>query len=305
MSSSTSSTMFLSNISVVDHAYIDSRGNVVGGSFNPSFFVTGEIDPVEQVVVDFSSVKKQLKQIIDDKENGFDHKLWFLRGYSAGTITDAAPDNGQAMVNINTPTTNLVAPRNSVKVVEGGVYTLPSSSQFIGDYVETELRKLHPGINLKVECVNNTDCHFPTGVTNASLFRYAHGLKESTSWGCKNISHGHLSYVQLFPVTEASLQLASNIAKELDDTIFIYNANITSSDDVAVMVEYVTQDRGYFNALYMKDNYKLVVLETETTVEHLVEYVAALFAEELDVVGVQQVLISEGLSKGACVTLGS
>lgn len=298
--SSNSSTMFLSNISIVDHAYIDQRGNVVGGSFNPSFFVSGEIDPVEQVVVDFSAVKKQIKQIIDHNETGFDHKLWFIHGYSAGAVTLMGN-----RVHIDTPTTTLTVPKNAVTLISGGEYSINDIGAHIGEYVEHELRKLHPGVNISVECVNSVDCHFPTSTSIASLFRYAHGLKQSTSWGCKNIAHGHLSYIQLFPASNEVGKLARHIAADLDDTIFVFAENITEDTDSYLTVSYTTEERGDFAARYNKEAYKLVVLETETTVEHLVEYVTAAFADELDALGVTAVLVSEGLSKGACISLGS
>lgn len=298
--SSNKSTMFLSNISIVDHAYIDQRGNVVGGSFNPSFFVTGEIDPVEQVVVDFSAVKKQIKLIIDDKEQGVDHKLWFIRGYSAGTIE--ITDSGYT---ITTPTTTLTVPKNAVTVIDGGDYSVESIGLYMGEYVQTFLRKLHPNVNIEVECSNSVDVHYPTQERYAPTFRYAHGLKNSTSWGCKNIAHGHLSYIQLLPINIETRELAAAIACDIDDTIFVFAENVTENNVDDVLVSYNTDERGEFSARYRKDAYKLTILETETTVEHLVEYVTAKYAAELDALSVGAVLVSEGLSKGACIRLGA
>lgn len=293
-----SSTMFLSNLSIVDHAYIDHRGNVVGGSFNPSFLVSGEVDPVEQVVVDFSAVKKQIKAIIDDKEYGFDHKLWFIQGYSNGTLFQ----DSDTTLRIVTPTTQLQMPVNAVKVIPDGIYSIDAIGRHMGELVERELSKLHPKINVRVECLNSVDAHFPTNARSAALFRYAHGLKDSTSWGCKNIAHGHLSYVQLLPVNEVTSKLVETITQQLDDTIFVFRDNIIRDDEDVLVVGY-DSERGRFDAAYQKNAYKLVILETETTVEHLVDYVVGAFAEEFDALGVSHVLVSEGLSKGACATV--
>lgn len=299
MSTPNKSTMFLSDLTVVDHAYIDDRGNVVGGSFNPSFFVSGEVDPVEQVVVDFSAVKKQIKSIIDNKEFGFDHKLWFIVGYSAGTTSIS----GNTM-EITTPTTRLVMPTNAVKIFAGSGYHTDRIGVEMGRLVESVLCSMHPGINIMVKCVNNINCHVPTDVNTTTLFRYAHGLKESTSWGCKNIAHGHLSYIQLLPDSPSARGLANWIAADLDDTIFIYNDNIVEGNAGYTTIEYTTE-RGYFRGEYKNDAYKLVVLLTETTVEHLVEYVVAKYSDHFTANGVDTVLVSEGLSKGACITLSA
>lgn len=71
------STLFIGNLTTIDYAYIHpTRYTIKGGSLNLSVEVTGDIEPVENVVVDFGTIKKKIKSLIDDKEEGFDHKLW-------------------------------------------------------------------------------------------------------------------------------------------------------------------------------------------------------------------------------------
>lgn len=313
------SSLFLSDISVVDHAYIDDNGNIVGGSFNPSFLVTGEIDPVEQVVVDFSSVKKQIKETIDAREGGFDHKLWFIKGYSNGSIRISQIENVE-YVTIDTPTTKLIVPQNAVTVIDDPKvpdYTVNSIGFALQNHVEKYLRTLHPHSNIRVVCINNQNRHYPTKNTESALFRYTHGLKDSTSWGCQNIAHGHLSYIQALDVNndcsnEAKLVL-DNIASTLDNTVFVMADNIKSSivgprlDSLSlvpkeIQVSYKT-DRGMFLAVYKTDAYKITILETETTIEHIVEWVAATYGDILKQHGCTGLFVSEGLSKGAFVLL--
>ena len=108
--------LFLSDLTVVDHAYIDDSGNVVGGSFNPTFYVAGNVDPVEQVVVDFSTIKKDIKNIIDSRLIGFDHKLWVIDGYSnVNTLSwnSLSHDTDATQVEIETPTTKLSIPESA------------------------------------------------------------------------------------------------------------------------------------------------------------------------------------------------
>lgn len=297
-----SSTMFLSNLTILDHAIIDERGNVVGGSFNPSFFVTGRIDPAEQVVVDFSTVKKDIKNIIDHKETGFDHKLWWIQGISLGTTSTV----GDRII-IVTPTTRLEMPTNAVRFIPTveGADIIDTIQTCINKHVTKELRKLHPGGEIQVKGYCFTDAHFPTSNQCAAFFRYAHGLKDSTSWGCNNIAHGHLSYIQLLPTTASSVVLQKQIATDLHDTMFVFNENITDDFADELTVEYDTPLRGHFLAQFNKKDYNIIILETETTVEHLVEYVVAKYHNELTTLGVELVLVSEGLSKGACLTVSA
>jgi hypothetical protein len=164
-----------------------------------------------------------------------------------------------------------------------------------------------------VECRNSTNQHLPfsgksPGESLAkSTFTYVHGLKDSTSWGCQNISHGHLSYLILqsgntYNVGSNISQLAADICDDIDKAVFINTENIVRDDSDSITIEYTTP-RGVFKATYSKSAYNTIVLETETTVEHLVEYVCAKYERELQEAAVQIVYLSEGLSKGACITL--
>lgn len=298
-------TMFLSQLTILDHAYIDDVGVVVGGSFNPDFIVAGDVDPVEQVVVDFSTVKKDLKKIIDAKEEGFDHKLWFIEGFSQGFYEEYTDDTGPR-VKITTQSTFLDVPRNALKVFEADDYSITSVGTALADYVEKEMRKLYPTI--RITCLNNAKAHTPTldpddtQSAEVALFTYSHGLKDSTSWGCNNIAHGHLSYVQISPVNPDTQHLQNVIASELDGVVFINRENVVLETDKVIALDYTT-DRGRFYARYNLDANYVQVLETETTIEHLVENIKNTYLPQLKQAGAKFLFVSEGLSKGAVAAL--
>lgn len=301
----TQATMFLSQLTILDHAYIDECGVVVGGSFNPDFLVGGDVDPIEQVVVDFSTVKKDLKGIIDHKEIGFDHKLWFIEGYSQGHYEEYINDLEQPRIRITTMATYLDVPRNAVTIFAATEYSIDSIGTVLGEFVEAEMRKKYPTV--RITCFNNTKAHTPTLNTfgpagEVALFTYSHGLKDSTSWGCNNIAHGHLSYVQIHPQTPESVELQDKIAKNLDGVVFVNRSNVTSEDETQITLEYTT-GRGLFMARYKKGPNYLIVLDTETTIEHLVEYVRETNEGELRKVGARFLFVSEGLSKGAVAAM--
>lgn len=317
------STMFLSDVTVLDHAYIDNNGFIVGGSFHPCFNVSGEIDGTEQVVVDFSAIKKQIKALIDSKETGYDHKLWIIEGFS--NVTDVSVISEDEIV-ITTPEAQLHVARSAVKKVHliDGVNTPSYSYEYIGlhlsDYLTSNLQIEHPNVNIKVETFVTEHLHsyFPsfeenTAITYPITFRYTHGLRNSTSWGCQNIAHGHLSYIRLMTtpfVNEDSYdfesrmcsvnRLCDKIARELHDAVFIDTANLVSMDETGVQIEYQSRDRGLFAAKY-SNNHKIRILPTETTIELIVEYVKEQYKEELVKNGITGIMISEGLSKGAIV----
>lgn len=321
------STMFLNDLSVVDHAYITEHGAVRGGSFNPSFLVSGEIDPVEQVVVDFSTIKKQLKAAIDDKSVGFDHKLWVIKGFSSCDIivdgvtvsdfevlADHSVYGELTPITIKTPTTELTVPKNAIKFV---VPATPNHSAYtignVGLWFAEFLNKWFNG-SVEVECFNNINAHtlHPQSTNPIGYFTYAHGLKDSTSWGCQNIAHGHLSFIQFDTTAPIEIQqeLLNLICADLDGTVFINHDNVVAVDDNTVEIQYTTP-RGTFKGKYPLEDWNLcdtviqsspmksIILETETTIEFLVEYINASYGDLLQKHQISRIFVSEGLSKGA------
>lgn len=288
------SKIFLNNLSVVDHAYVDDKGQIVGGSFNPSFIVSGKIDPVEKVVVDFSTVKKSMKTLIDQHiwdphNNGYDHKIWWINGFSKGIIE---PHDHADRYIIKTDYFTSEFPSDALKIIDVIKDAHPShSASYIGrsfeKFLETELSKVYPNVDVSVECSNNIDVHTYDKSLPVYYFRYVHGLKDSTSYGCQNVCHGHLSYFQYHYDDDLCL----DIQKDLDNAIFINKSNIVSEDDEFLTISYITEQRGLFKATYNKKLCKLIVLDTETTIELIAEYINKQY-------NITDFFVSEGLSKG-------
>ena len=313
--------MFLNHLTIVDHAYIDDTGEIIGGSFNPSFLVSGDVDPTEQVVVDFSTVKKQIKNIVDCPEKGFDHKLWVLND-SAVTCTEYSDVDANGLIEqrimLVTPIVQLDVPLNAVKFVDATSYTISTIGNALAKYVTDEIKVTHPSVTVQV--VNDCNAHVLSHFTHDGIvycaatelerevvrFSYVHGLKDSTSWGCKNIAHGHLSFIQLFTHNalisshrSEMMGLEYDIAQEINGTTFIRKENVVHQDEDQLIIEYTTESRGRFKATYNLADTKVVVLDTETTIENLVSYIKGKFSDRLKDLRVDAIFVSEGLSKGA------
>ena len=296
------STMFLNNTTAIDHAYIDDTGWVVGGSVSPTMFVTGDVDPVEAVVVDFSTVKKEIKHIIDAKYSGFDHKLWIIEDYSVCEVFD----HKDGTLTITTPLLNIQAPKDAFKFIKNPFFRsgkLESYRTAVTDQLEEEimagLEEDHKGANIHVSL--DLEDVFTGNVrmnTDMVPFRYVHGLRNSTSWGCQNVAHGHLSYLAAYSDNplEASIVL-SRIASDLDKSVFAWEKNVTRADSGMYIIDYET-GRGKFS-MQLKSSRMLKVLKTETTVENLATFVADIYKDELKKAGVRMLFVSEGLNKGA------
>lgn len=338
-----SSTMFLNHVTVVDHAYIDPAGRVIGGSHHPSFHVRGCPDPIEKVVVDFSAVKKDIKAAIDAYEGGFDHKLWIIEGWSKATIL---PSDKDTHIVVDTPKVRIELPVNDVKVISLGSladtdldqsYEHSLSPNIVKDvageayaaHVQAALQEKYPNVQISVTCINSEQFHIPLdsyrdnfrATTSALPFRYVHGLRDSTSHGCKNIAHGHLSFLQIRAGREYSITAAPNcdfdvlldkLRSQIDGCIFVRRDNIidlrfdSTNNRMVLEIGYTTPRGDFKMTCYQhlsdkgQNDQPIHVLDTETTVEFLAEFVATQLGRHFKH---HMVYVSEGLSKGAIAQL--
>ena len=284
------SSMFLRNVTCIDHAYIDDVGMIVGGSYHQDLLVSGEVDPVEQVVVDFSSVKKQIKQIIDDKETGFDHKLWIFEVKSKCNYFI----NGDR-ISINTPFFKLDLPLNAVKIISvSGYTTLP----FLY-HVETQMAKeLELGLselNAPNKITVELKLHEETFGKDHITFTYFHGLRNSTSWGCNNVAHGHTSFAEVYDDLGCRLnEIEDMIADYINGAMFVFKDNLVGDSTI----QYTTS-RGLFRLVFEPNSVKHIIMDKETTIENIVDFVVSKLGISIGFHGIKRIMISEGLQKGA------
>lgn len=287
-------SLFLNQLTIIDHAYIGKDHKVHGNSFNPSFIVSGEVDPHESVIVDFSTIKKDIKLIIDNhdhnnSDNGLDHKLIVLKN----SYNDIVYHNN--IITIKTDTFETTMPCDAVKVIEEiSNYSVKAFGDYLEVFLKEKLTEIYPLINIDVKC-NNSEApvFYSSNFIDYIMFRYVHGLKNSTSYGCQNANHGHLSYIQSIELYN-NPELVAKIKADIDDCIFIFKENIIEEDVDTITIEYTTV-RGLFRSKYYKKFYKIIILPTETTVEFLAMYIKERYMLT------EQLYVSEGLSKGAMI----
>lgn len=298
MSTQKKSCLFLQQVTTIDYAYINNEGQIVGGSYNADFEVTGDVEANEQVVIDFGKVKSSIKQIIDGKFHGFDHKLWVINGYSNLEVYDSNLDI-KDLVYIRTPIQELTLPITATKVLASNKF-----EEIIAQQVEDGLHVVYPNANVKVKCELNNNPSIPSGCNSWSYFSYTHGLKHSSSWGCKNIAHGHLSFIGVDhePMKEFYFD---EILDMIDGANFINAENLSTSypDPGLTKVTYNTSDRGIFYHEFNTNKVNHIIMSTETTIENIIAWVKLEFGDFLKEQGATRLYLSEGLMKGACVDL--
>lgn len=278
-------SLFFRNVSVVDHGYIDEDGRVIGGSYFPHVTVKGKVTEDENVVIDFSKGKNLIKQAFDDI---MDHKIWVIEGYSNATVEN----------DIFTPENYLITtPVMTSSIPKWRVFQMKKEDTFnklIQDYL------LERGLNVEVD-VEMSENTFSTQANNT--FRYSHGLKNSSSQGCKNPNHGHLSFIELEGLDEyKKLKVKNKIIEELDKVVFIYRDNIIYEDSDIIKIGYIVNKENFKNT-YLKNGNKIIISDEETTAENLINLIANRYSKELKEANVTKLYLSEGLQKGSIIDL--
>jgi len=293
------SSIFFSKISVVDHAKLTAVGPL-GGSFNLSAIAS--LDPaemgVEQVVVDFSSGKKEIKNVIDahhadPEKNGFDHKLWVPSDADIKQLSDGSIEVYDSFVYVK-------GPADMFKMVSSRRAEMTNRVRLISD-MEQLVSKMLPREQYEILLDDDPypviDCSMFCSEEATYMFEYTHGLAESSSFGCKNILHGHKSFARVLSRDRyMSDHIAKLIADHLDGS-YIYNAKHSPAERV---IDYTTV-RGHMRLEFGNyDGLKMIRLEVEPTIENIIEYVCGIpeIAFELQSEPVV-VMVSEGLQKGA------
>lgn len=295
------SSLILNDLTCVDHAYIDSNGLIVGGSFHPTVILTGEVTDDEHVVIDFSKCKKLVKSLIDDHFTGFDHKLWIMSDSKANVYIH--PKKFEIATGPVTITTDQHALRSL-----GCNYDPKEIGKVMARYLEENIFEAMQQ-KIKVEVLINTNFHALHSGVGAFPFRYAHGLKDSSSFGCQNIAHGHLSYIQALGEGYSAMsnpklnEFMLTLANGLDETYFVAKKNIEHYSSNLLCMRYEACQRGEFTAVINTESQKVQIIDTETTIEHLIEYIKKECRDDLLSLGAKYLVVSEGLTKGSIVEL--
>jgi hypothetical protein len=80
--------------------------------------------------------------------------------------------------------------------------------------------------------------------------------------------------------------------------VLAHNQNVVKETDDYVKIQYASE-RGIWKATYSKAHNKIIILDRETTIENIVDWVVEKHLGTLMMGHVKRLFVSEGLSKGA------
>lgn len=321
------SEMWLSNVTLIDCAFYDEATDILmGDSIDYEFLVEGYLnDEKEQVVVDFSKVKKAIKEFMDDK---YDHRLLLVpkKCYESEVRYKRVQRGDKSDI------THTITPRFEVTMdteeyqKSVRVFARDNKDELAGVCIDRIikrellqfLQKRWPNvtdIKLRRRIAINP-CTMGEGhVRQPRVFDYVHGLANSTSFGCQNIMHGHRSFFQIFAretTRNVYLERATRLMDQIErailllvDGAYIVNRKYLEPNGT---VGYESASRGAMSLNFKKTS-KVAIIDDEPTIENIVseigKYVESLpeYAElkSMDI-QLSRIVVTEGTWKGATYT---
>lgn len=297
------SSLFFRKTSVIDHAIMGPEG-IRGGSYNLNFTASlpKEKFDEEAVVVDFSSGKKEVKELIDrhvpdSHINGWDHKVWV-------PTRDTSVTSGDGIIRVEDDFAIISGPSDMFRFVDCTHEDLVKQdviewfmTQYLNTFINTDVDYQ---VKLDQEAYQEAYPYEVEGVeVSRAYFDYYHGLRNSSSFGCICVAHGHKSFVDVVTDPKDHLigyDIAATIAGLLNHQ-YIYHKDVLH----AGAFSYTTQRRGPMS-YKPKVIIESIEINEEPTIENIVEWVKKqpeVIAAITSLDGPATIMISEGLQKGA------
>lgn len=290
--------LFVNDLTVIDFSYLCPKRGIVGESWIVDITLDGSLDD-QSMVLDFGRVKKQIKAIIDDS---VDHKLAVPAEHEFTQVVRSANGSGY-WVDFMRPdhrSIHLFCPADAFAFIDADVVNMDSVKAYLQAVIKRELPANVEGLELTLRAE----------AISGFYYHYTHGLKKHDG-NCQRIAHGHRSALQVFINNMRTPRLEKQWADRWQD-IYVGSredvVNVTqmqlsaaaqqvlgTTNDSHVCYSYHA-DQGLFELVVPVD--ENTIIDTDTTVECISEYLARQIKHQEGVVDVK-VIAFEGVGKGA------
>ena len=280
-------TLFVEQLTVIDASYLCPRRGLVGESWIVDLELEGALDE-QSMVLDFGSVKKQLKRAIDE---GPDHTLIVPLHYPAQQT--ATLEDGRVR------TLFMSAVGGIEHTAPAGALTLLEAPEVTTDALIAHLApKLAAAVPANVARIGLTLRH--EAIEGAS-YHYTHGLRKHRG-NCQRIAHGHRSRLVIRVDGARDGTLEQEWAERFRDIYHYTGAHVIADDGERLSLAY-TAPEGEFELVLPKARCYLLGEETDSTVEEIAEHLAARVAAARPGHRIE-VRAFEGVMKGAIARQG-
>ena len=275
--------LFVENLTVIDFAYLHARRGLVGESWIVDVELAGDLDE-QGMVFDFSSVKKTIKQVIDET---VDHCLAYpakaenlVSDFSTYCHLSWTLEDGTRIEHVSPPEALCAIPAKTV------------SADAVKDVLKDALQAVLPSNVLQVDLTLREE------QIDGAYYHYVHGLKKHLG-NCQRIAHGHRSRIYTLRDGQRDGQLETDWAQRWED---IY---IGTEEDIAE--EFVDHDTTYLHFRYQANqgDFELIIprervylIQTDSTVEWLADHLAGTSKQRYPDSHIR-VQAFEGVGKGA------
>ncbi|MCG3864050.1 MULTISPECIES: 6-carboxytetrahydropterin synthase [unclassified Photobacterium] len=290
--------LFVRDLTVIDASYLCTDRGMVGESWILDVVMSGELNEMS-MVLDFSRVKKQIKQLVDQY---VDHRL--IVPAKSPAIHTAATITGYTTVDLLREDKNihLHCPEQAFCFIDAETVTIESVTEHVYQVLKDNLPENVQGLEVVLR----------HEVIQGAFYHYSHGLKKHDG-NCQRIAHGHRSPIELIVNGERNAELEKQWAKRWQDIYLGSEEDVCSvselnlsecaksvSDETHYGFRY-TAPQGEFELAIARSETEM--LATDTTVELLANYIAEKVKPSLSAADCLDVVAYEGVGKGAMATL--
>ncbi|MCE2593314.1 6-carboxytetrahydropterin synthase [Motilimonas cestriensis] len=284
--------LFVKALTVIDSSYLDTTRGMVGESYQVDVELDGRVND-QNMLLDFSLVKKQIKSIIDDV---VDHKL-IVPTQVAG-ISVVGTQQQQIRFPLNTGEAIVLnGPAEAYCLLESECVSIAGLTAYLEHAILSQLPNNITGLKLNLSHEK----------IDTPFYHYSHGLKKHDG-NCQRIAHGHRSRLDIFLDDKWEHGLVDHWAKAWQD---IYLGSMEDKVDLAdLSIQCDQQQQSYaFQYTASQGLFELIIpqrlcqlLPLDTTIESLTEYLCHTIKADHPTCKVK-VMGYEGIGKGAIVEL--
>ncbi|MHA2714850.1 6-carboxytetrahydropterin synthase [Vibrio owensii] len=286
--------LFVNDLTVIDASYLCETRGMVGESWILDVVMHGDLNEMS-MVLDFSKVKKQIKQLVDQY---VDHRL--LVPVKNSAVERANTKAGYTQVDLmrGEKSIHLHCPDEAFCFVDAQEISIESVTQHIHQVLRGHLPT-------NVASIDVTLRHEKL---DGAYYHYTHGLKKHDG-NCQRIAHGHRSPIQILVDGQRDTAREDAFAQRWQD---IYLASIEDLVEISHLelsehANLINCDTHFgFRYTTSQGDFQLAiahseteVLNTDTTVELLAVFIANEIAPSLEEGQSLQIIAYEGVGKGA------
>ncbi len=247
--------LFVNQLTVMDFSCLHASRGLVGESWQVDIELLGGLDD-QGMVLDFSDVKRQVKQLIDER---FDHRLLIPADHPGLEIED----NRISFMQNNGMRIRHQGPEESVQFIPGGEITPESVARAIELALEPKLP----------DNVHSVSLQLTPETEQGAWYQYSHGLKLHCG-NCQRIAHGHRSRIRIWRNDVRDEVLEQFWAGLLRDVYIGTEADLTAItrwNDQSMFRFAYTAEQGDFELELAAD--RCYLIDTESTVENIARHI--------------------------------